>query len=390
MQGFLEGTANAHHFADTFHLAPDAPFHVFELGKVPARRFDDAVVEGGLETGLGNMGNAVLDLGQGKAQRDLRGDPSQRITGGFRGEGGAAGKAGVYFDDAVVLALRVEGVLDVTLAYDAEVADHGDGDAAQFVVFAVVEGLRRGDDDALPGVHAQRVEVFHIAHGNAVVGPIPHHFVFDLFPAAEPFLDKNLVEYLRQTSADPHAAPLSKRLVAPLAQLRLVPARAAPRPAKRVGGPHHDRITDLGGGPDRGGGVGHGDAARRQNADFVQAFHKQRAVFRVLDGLHRRSEYAHFVFGQYPRAVERDPAVEGGLSAEREEESVRFFLLDDFRNKFRRYRQEVCRVRHPFARLDGGDVGVDERGGDAFFAQGFQGLGTGIVEFPGLPDFEAA
>ena len=39
---------------------------------------------------------------------------------------------------------------------------------------------------------AHRVEVFHVTDRDAVVAPVPHHLVFDLFPAPQALLDQHL------------------------------------------------------------------------------------------------------------------------------------------------------------------------------------------------------
>ena len=54
---------------------------------------------------------------------------------------------------------------------------------AQQLVLLVVERLRRRHDDRLARVDAHRVEVLHVADGDAVVARVAHDLVLDLFPA---------------------------------------------------------------------------------------------------------------------------------------------------------------------------------------------------------------
>ena len=54
--------------------------------------------------------------------------------------------------------------------------------------WAAVEALE-GTQDFI----SERVKVFHITHGHAVVHGIPHNFVFDFLPAAKVFVDQDLV-----------------------------------------------------------------------------------------------------------------------------------------------------------------------------------------------------
>lgn len=62
------------------------------------------------------------------------------------------------------MGLGVEGVLDVALAHDAQVADDLDGGVAQHVVLVVVERLAGSHHDGFSRVDAQRVDVLHVAH----------------------------------------------------------------------------------------------------------------------------------------------------------------------------------------------------------------------------------
>ena len=63
-----------------------------------------------------------------------------------------------------LLGLRVEGVLDVALSHDAQMADDLDGGVPQHVVLVVVQRLARSHYDGLSRVNAQRVDVFHVTH----------------------------------------------------------------------------------------------------------------------------------------------------------------------------------------------------------------------------------
>ena len=58
-----------------------------------------------------------------------------------------------HLDDAVLLRERIERVLDVALAHDAQTADDFDGGGAQLEVLAVGEGLRRRHHDRVARVH---------------------------------------------------------------------------------------------------------------------------------------------------------------------------------------------------------------------------------------------
>ena len=82
--------------------------------------------------------------------------------------------------------------MHVALAHNAHLAHNFYGDAAQKMVLVVAQRLRRRHHHALARVDAQRVEILHIADGDAVVVAVANHLIFNLFPAFQRFLDKNL------------------------------------------------------------------------------------------------------------------------------------------------------------------------------------------------------
>lgn len=64
-----------------------------------------------------------------------------------------------HLDDAVLLRVRVERVLNVALSDDAEMTDNVDGGRAEHVVVGIRERLGGGDDDRVSRVDSERVEV---------------------------------------------------------------------------------------------------------------------------------------------------------------------------------------------------------------------------------------
>ena len=86
-----------------------------ELLHIPPWYLHYQVVEGGLEAGCGDFCDAVLHFGQGEAEAEFGCYVGEWVAGGFGGECGGAGEAGVDFDDVVAGRVRIEGVLNVTL-----------------------------------------------------------------------------------------------------------------------------------------------------------------------------------------------------------------------------------------------------------------------------------
>ena len=167
----------------------------------------------------------------------------------------------------------------------------------------------RGHDDGLARVDAHRVEVLHVADGDAVVAPVAHDLVLDLLPAAQALLDQHLGHAAGEGAA--------QRLV----EVGLGLDDAAALAAQREAAAQHHREADLAGrGPRLVGGAA-GAAARGAHADLRQPLDEELAVLGVADGLHRRAEHPHAVLVEDARLVERQPAVERGLAAEGEQDA---------------------------------------------------------------------
>ena len=66
------------------------------------------------------------------------------------------------------------------------------GNPAQPVIFVVAERLRRRHYNAFAGMDAQRIQVLHIADGDAVVIAVAHNLVLYLLPSLEGFFYKDL------------------------------------------------------------------------------------------------------------------------------------------------------------------------------------------------------
>ena len=167
-----EAAADAHRLAGRLHLRAEAEIGQRELVERPARELDHAVIERRLVGGLGDPGDGVGDLVERVAERDLGRDLGDRIAGRFRGQRRRTRDARVDLDDLVLAAVGVQRELDVAAALYVERADDVDARRAQHLVVEVAQRLRRRDDDRIAGVHADRIDVLHVADDDAVVGAI--------------------------------------------------------------------------------------------------------------------------------------------------------------------------------------------------------------------------
>ena len=230
----LEVVRDRHHLTGCLHLGTEGVLCSDELIERKTRHLDDAVVEHRLEGCVGLTGNGVLDLIEGVAQCDLRGYLRDRVTGCLRCEGGGSGYTRVYLDDAVLEALRIQGILYVTAAGDTELGDDVERGGTEHLVLLIRQGLGRSHDDGVTCVDADRIEVLHITYGDDIARRITHHLVLDLLPAGDATLDQNLV-YAAETET----------VLEDLLALLTVLCDTTAGTAEGVGRTQHDRITDL-------------------------------------------------------------------------------------------------------------------------------------------------
>ena len=376
-QRALKICADGHDLARGLHLRAEAAGRAGEFVKRPLGEFHDDVVERRLKAGAGLAGDVVSDLVERVSEGDLGRDLCDRVAGRLRGECGRARHAGVDLDDGVVEAVGVERELAVAAADDAERGDDVQRRAAQHLKLLVRERQRRGDDDAVAGVHADGVKVFHAAHGDDVAGAVAHGLKLDLLPAVNVALDKDLRDRGR----------VEPRLCRARELLRAV-GHAAARTAERERRADDDGVADAAGDGERVR-----DGARRAGgdgrlADGGHGLLEQLAILRLADGVDVRADEAHVVPLQKALAVELHCERQPRLTAEPGEEAVGLLLFDDALDGGQRERLEIDLVRERLVGHDRRGVGVDEHDVHARIAQHAARLRAGIVKFRRLPDHD--
>ena len=128
----------------------------------------------------------------------------------------------------------MQGKLHIAAAGDLQFVDDIQRRAPQHLILLIAQRLGRRDYDGVPGVHAHRIDIFHITDSDAVAHGIPHHFVFYLFPARDTALHQHL--------SHPGKA---QAVLQNLFKLRLITGDAAARAAQRIRRTQYHRITDL-------------------------------------------------------------------------------------------------------------------------------------------------
>ena len=192
-EGFLEITADGHDFPGGLHRRAKRSVGRAKFVKGPPWNLDHAIVQRWLEGGGGPLArDGVGQFVKGVANRNLGRHPGNGVTGGFGRQGGGARHTRVDLDHADFARELVEGKLDVASALDVQRTNESKRLISQALVVGVAEGLERSHNGGFARVDAHRVDVFHGAHDGRVVRFVSHHFVFELLPAEDGFLNQDL------------------------------------------------------------------------------------------------------------------------------------------------------------------------------------------------------
>ena len=385
-QGFLErlleGAAHRHDFAHRLHLRRQARISGGEFLKSETRDFGDHVVNARLKTRRrGAAGDFIFQLIQGVAAGEFGRHFGNRETGGFGCERGGARDARVHLDHNHAAVVRVDGELHVAATgIHADFAQHGQRGIAQDLVFAVSQGLRRGDGDGVAGVHTHRVEVFDGADDDAVVCLVAHHLHLVFFPSEQGFFNQQLV------GGGSFQAAFADRL-----ELFGVVGNAATCATQGKAGADHGGETQrfL-----HAPGVVHavGDAgARGAQADFGHRVLELATVFGLVDGfgrganqLHRFASGSALVFVEHAVVPQIQRTVERGLPAHGRQNRIGPLFGDDFFNRLPGDGLDVGHVCRSRVGHDRRRVAVDQDDAVTFFAQRLAGLHARVIKLAGL------
>ena len=192
LDSFLKVTADSHHLTYRLHAGTELLVYAAELAKVPARYLADYVVESRLKECRCSLGDGVLQFKETIAQSKLGGNEGERIACSLGGKGRRARETRINLDDTIVFKIRIESVLHVAFADNADMSHNLDGQCTELVVFGVGKRLRRSDDDTLTRMDAKRIKVLHVTHCDTVVVTVAHYLIFNLFPSFKALLYKHL------------------------------------------------------------------------------------------------------------------------------------------------------------------------------------------------------
>ena len=133
-------------------------------------------------------------------------------------------------------------------------------------------------------MHAHRIEVLHVADGDARVRAVAHDLVLDLLPSEERSLDEHLPDRRSR-----HTAHHANR------ELRGVVRDATAGAAEGEGGPDDERITDARRECECLLDRVRGDRFRNGLADRKKELLEGLAIFSLLDGRKGRAQETHAI-----------------------------------------------------------------------------------------------
>ena len=117
-----------------------------ELREVPAWNLADDVVQGRFKECRGFLCDGILQVEKAVAQAEFRRHKCQRIACSLGGECRRTAETGIDLDDAVIIGLGIECILDIALAHDSEVTDAADGDFLKHLDLIFLERTGRSHD----------------------------------------------------------------------------------------------------------------------------------------------------------------------------------------------------------------------------------------------------
>ena len=269
----LKSASNSHHFADALHGRAEFALNTVELGEVPTWNLDYDIVKSGLEECRGCLSYRVLQVEETITQSELGCNKCQRITGGLRCQCWWTAETGVDFDNAIILRVRVKGILYVTLTNDADMADNLNGKCAQLVILCIAERLWWSYYNWFTRMDAEWVKVLHVTYGDTVIETVAYYFILYLFPT----LQTLLYQYLWWEG---------EGFLCLCQQLFFIVAETRTQTSQCIGGTENDRESECLGSLLYFFNGAASLALDGLDANLIEAFNKEIAVFSVNDGLY--------------------------------------------------------------------------------------------------------
>ena len=371
-QSLLQICADAHNLTGCLHLGAQNVGSGGELIEGKTGQLSDHIVKLRLESCVG-IGD--LDLIQGHTHSDLSGDAGNGIAGRLGGQSRRPGNAGVNLDEVVLRRIGVQRELHITAAGDLQFLDQLDSRIVEHLQIVVVQGHNGRNNQAVAGVDANGVDIFHTTDGDGIVFTVTHNLELDLLIALDRLLDQYLM----------HRRKL-KCIEANLDQFFLIVSKAATGTAQGEGRTQNNGITDtLGSFLSFLNGV---SDLRRNNrlADGLAQFLEHFTVLSALDGCAGSTQQFHTALLQNTLLLQLHNQVQTGLTTNAGQNGIGTLVANNLSHILQSQRLHIDLVRNGCVGHNGSGVGVAQHNFVSLFLQGKACLGTGIVKLSGLAD----
>ncbi len=155
-----------------------------EFVEIPARHFHDHIIERGFKKGRSVFCDLVVEFVQTVADGEFGGYFGNRVARRLAGQSRGARHPRVDLNDDHVFRIGVHGKLYVAAAREIAQRAHGrNGLVSHALIGRIRQRHGRRHGDAVAGVDAHRVKVFHHADDDHVVCRVAQQFQFVLLPA---------------------------------------------------------------------------------------------------------------------------------------------------------------------------------------------------------------
>ena len=371
----LKIAADAHDFSGCLHLGGQSSLGRNKFIERQTGNFYHAVIQHRFKVCVGFSCNCIWNLIQGIAQSDLGRHLCNGISCRFAGKSRRTADTGIHLDNAVLEAVRVEGILHVAASGDAQLRNNIQGGGSKHLILFIAKGLGRRYHDRVSCMNSNRVDIFHIADSNTVSCTVAHYFILNFFPACNAALHKHFS----------HTGK-TETVFQDLSQLVFIIGDSSAASAKCISRAQNHRIPY---------GIGKGKSvlhcgyylgSRYRLPDFFHGIFKFLTVLRFADRLRRSPDQTDMMFLQKTFFLQLHGKVQPRLASQSREHAVWFFLQYQLFHNLYRQRLNINSVCDILICHDGSRIGVQKHYLNAFLLQGTAGLCTGIVEFRGLSD----
>lgn len=165
--------ADRHDFPRRFHSRAQLSLGIQEFIERPFGKFDDDVIDCGLEAGERLARHIVSDFVERITESDLCRNLRNRVPRRLGGERRRTAHTGIDFDDGIFKRIGIERKLNVTAALYSEFGYNRQSRTAEHLIFFIRKRHRRSNNDRIARMNTDGVKILHGTHGKNVTDSVP-------------------------------------------------------------------------------------------------------------------------------------------------------------------------------------------------------------------------